>query len=52
MNFGSGGNAIPKAWKDIWGCGQGISVITDVVPTRSLVDRLTSEYTTAKSSLY
>ncbi|MBT4386001.1 MAG: nitronate monooxygenase [Betaproteobacteria bacterium] len=52
MNFGSGGNAIPKAWKDIWGCGQGISVITDVVPTRSLVDRLAREYTTAKSSLY
>ena len=52
MNFGSGGNTEAKAWKDIWGCGQGISVITDVVPTCSLVDRLTSEYTTAKSSLY
>ncbi len=32
MNFGSGGNTDKKAWKDIWGCGQGIGLVKDVLP--------------------
>jgi nitronate monooxygenase len=43
MNFG-GGEGSKKAWKDIWGCGQGIAAVKAVVPTAALVDRLASEY--------
>lgn len=49
MNFGGGGEK--RAWRDIWGCGQGISVIRDVVPTAVLVERLQREYAEAKSRL-
>ena len=49
MNFGGGGAA--KAWKDIWGCGQGIGAVKAVVPTAALVDRLASEYGQARSRL-
>jgi nitronate monooxygenase len=45
MNFGGGAQ---KAWKDIWGCGQGIGVIKAVVPAASLVARLKREYEEAK----
>ncbi len=45
MNFG--GDA-KKAWKDIWGCGQGIGAIKKVVPTRELVQRLVREYEDAR----
>jgi nitronate monooxygenase len=41
MNFGSDRK---KPWKDIWGCGQGIAAVTDVVPTAALVQRLAREY--------
>lgn len=43
MSFG-GGEGAKKAWKDIWGCGQGIGVVDKVVPTRELVARLAREY--------
>jgi nitronate monooxygenase len=46
MNFGSGTDT-KKAWKDIWGCGQGIGAVTDVLPTAALVARLAEEYETA-----
>ncbi|MEM7068736.1 MAG: nitronate monooxygenase family protein [Pseudomonadota bacterium] len=49
MNFGSGGNADAKAWKDIWGCGQGIGAVKSVGPTADLVDRLANEYEAAKA---
>lgn len=49
MNFGSGGNSEKKAWKDIWGCGQGIGAVKAVVPAADLVARLVSEYEAAKS---
>jgi nitronate monooxygenase len=49
MNFGSGGNMKVKAWKDIWGCGQGIGQITDAPPVAELVDRLKQEYAEATS---
>ena len=44
MNFGSGGNTDAKAWKDIWGSGQGIGSIQDSPPASELVSRLTEEY--------
>ena len=49
MNFGSGGNTDSKAWKDIWGSGQGIGLIEDATSVEELVDRLKSEFTEASS---
>ncbi len=43
MNFGGGEGSKPKAWKEIWGCGQGISAVKAVVPTADLVVRLKRE---------
>jgi len=51
MNFGSGGNMKTKAWKDIWGSGQGIGGIQDVEPVEAVVSRLETEYRTAIDSL-
>ena len=44
MNFGSGGNTDSKAWKDIWGSGQGIGGIKDSPSVAELVVRIKSEY--------
>jgi len=44
MNFGSGGNTDSKAWKDIWGSGQGIGGIKDSPSVSELVGRIKSEY--------
>jgi len=49
MNFESASGA--KAWRDIWGSGQGIGVIDEVVPTAALVDRLAREYDAARARL-
>jgi nitronate monooxygenase len=49
MNFGSGGNTDAKAWKDIWGCGQGIAPIKAVESTAEMVARLIREYERAKA---
>jgi nitronate monooxygenase len=51
MNFGSGGNQKAKAWKDIWGCGQGIGAVKDVPGAADLVARLSEEYEAAKVAL-
>ncbi|MCB1848684.1 MAG: nitronate monooxygenase [Halieaceae bacterium] len=51
MNFGSGGDTDAKAWKDIWGCGQGISAVKAVLPTADLVARLATEYRAARERL-
>lgn len=51
MNFGSGGNTDKKAWKDIWGCGQGIGMVKDVVPAAELIARLESEYQVARKRI-
>ena len=51
MNFGAGGESTMKAWRDIWGCGQGIGAIHEVQTTADLVRRFTQEYETAKASL-
>jgi nitronate monooxygenase len=48
MSFG--GDA-KKAWKDIWGSGQGIAAVKQVVPARVLIERLAREYTTARERL-
>ena len=51
MNFGSGGNTKAKAWKDIWGCGQGIGALHDIPSAGDLVDRFAAEYEAAKADL-
>ncbi|MEL6506704.1 MAG: nitronate monooxygenase family protein [Pseudomonadota bacterium] len=48
MNFGSGGNQKTKAWKDIWGCGQGIGAVTERQTTAAMVERLANEYKAAR----
>lgn len=48
MNFGGDAR---KAWKDIWGCGQGIGAVRDVVPAGVLVERLRGEYAAARRRL-
>ncbi|MCB1450022.1 MAG: nitronate monooxygenase [Nitratireductor sp.] len=48
MSFGSGSDAKAKAWKDIWGCGQGIGAVDKIVTTQELVDRLKREYAQAR----
>jgi nitronate monooxygenase len=49
MNFG--GNREAKAWKDIWGSGQGIGVIDKVESVAARVDRLEAEYKAAKARI-
>ena len=51
MNFASGGNQEAKAWRDIWGCGQGIGAVKSVDRVADLVDRLAAEYEAAKEGL-
>jgi nitronate monooxygenase len=51
MNFGSGGNSKAKAWRDIWGSGQGIGAVREVQPVAAFVDRLDSEYRAAKARI-
>jgi nitronate monooxygenase len=49
MNFGGGGDK--KAWRDIWGCGQGIGVIKEIAPASVYIDRLKLEYAQARARL-
>jgi nitronate monooxygenase len=49
MDFG--GEGAKKAWKDIWGCGQGIGAVKAVVPAAELVARLKREYDAARRRL-
>lgn len=51
MNFGSGGNQAAKAWRDIWGCGQGIGVVDKVEPVAAVIDRMEREYNAARAAL-
>ena len=48
MNFGSGGNQRAKAWRDIWGCGQGIGAIDRVATVAERVEKLAAEYAAAQ----
>ena len=51
MNFGSGGNTEAKAWKDIWGSGQGIGTITAVESVADRTARFAAEYHDAVAAL-
>ncbi|MEM6731127.1 MAG: nitronate monooxygenase family protein [Myxococcota bacterium] len=51
MNFGSGGNTAAKAWKDIWGSGQGIGAVKTRMSVAEYVDQLDTEYQDARASL-
>ncbi len=51
MNFGSGGNTKAKAWKDIWGSGQGIGPVTAVRPVAEYVAELEEQYLAARREL-
>jgi nitronate monooxygenase len=51
MNFGSGGGAKAKAWRDIWGAGQGVGLMDEVATVAEVVERLSSEYAAARQRL-
>jgi nitronate monooxygenase len=54
MDFGSGGNdstVKAKAWRDIWGSGQGIGVVDQVESVADRIDRMEREYNAAKDRL-
>ena len=51
MNFASGGESSAKAWRDIWGCGQGIGAVHDVPGAAELIARLGREYQEARAAL-
>jgi len=51
MSFGSGGNTEAKAWRDIWGSGQGIGAIDKVLPAAELIAKFAEEYEQAKAEL-
>jgi nitronate monooxygenase len=51
MQFGSGGSGKSKAWRDIWGCGQGIGTLHDSPTAGELVERLTRQYDAARARL-
>lgn len=51
MNFGSDREK-PKAWKEIWGCGQGIGTIREVLPAREFIARLAREYAEARQQYF
>ena len=51
MNFGSGGNTEAKAWKDIWGSGQGIGAVSAIDSVADRVDKLEAEYNQARAEL-
>ncbi len=49
MDFDSGSSK-PKSWKEIWGSGQGIGAVTEVVPAAERVDRIVAEYELARAA--
>jgi len=51
MNFGSSGNSKAKAWKDIWGSGQGVGHVEAIDSVADRVDQLEREYIAAKAEL-
>ena len=52
MRFGSGSSSDAKAWRDIWGSGQGIGVVQKIEKVADLVDQLEREYNAAKARLF
>jgi nitronate monooxygenase len=51
MNFGSGSGSKAKAWRDIWGAGQGVGLKADVPSVAEVVERLQAEYAAVKQRL-
>ncbi|MFC0683769.1 NAD(P)H-dependent flavin oxidoreductase [Novosphingobium clariflavum] len=51
MDFGSGGNTAAKAWKDIWGAGQGVGAVERIESVADRVAALETEYQSAVTSL-
>jgi len=51
MQFGSGGSAKSKAWRDIWGCGQGIGAVREVLGAGEYVAQLVAQYQAARARL-
>ena len=51
MKFGSGGSSKTKAWKDIWGSGQGIGVVDRVRPAAEYIDFVAEQYAAAKARI-
>ncbi|NLO80357.1 MAG: nitronate monooxygenase [Xanthomonadaceae bacterium] len=51
MTFGSGGSSRSKVWRDIWGAGQGVGNIHDILPAAEVIDRLALEYQQAVERL-
>jgi nitronate monooxygenase len=50
MDFGSGSTAKAKAWRDIWGAGQGVGLMHDAPTVAEVVSRLKEEYETARAA--
>ena len=51
MKFGSEGSNKSKAWRDIWGSGQGVGAVDKIAPTAELIARLAREYAAAKAGI-
>ena len=51
MKFSSEGSAKAKAWRDIWGSGQGISVVDEIRAAAKFIDLLVEQYAAARSRL-
>jgi nitronate monooxygenase len=49
MKFGSEGSAKAKAWRDIWGSGQGVGAVDSIMPAAELIAKLADEYRAAKA---
>jgi nitronate monooxygenase len=51
MNFGSGGGSKAKAWRDIWGAGQGVGLMDEVLTVAEVMEKLKAEYLAARRRL-
>jgi len=51
MKFGSGGSSKAKAWRDVWGCGQGIGLVNDIPGAGAFVEKLIAQYDAARARL-
>jgi len=51
MNFGSGGGSKAKAWRDIWGAGQGVGLMDAVLTVPEVMEKLKAEYMAARTRL-
>ncbi len=51
MNFGSGGSSKAKAWRDIWGAGQGVGLMDEVLSVAEVMEKLKAEYAAARKRI-